>query len=63
MKIIKLTDSITKQAVYINLAHLVGFWVENDVTYITASDISGRVIETPSEIIELITKAEELKGE
>lgn len=63
MKIIELTDSKSKQTVYINLAHLVGFWAENGETRITASGISGRVKETPSEIIELIANAKEFKGE
>lgn len=63
MKIIELTDCNTKQTIYINPEHLVGFWTENDVTYITGINISGRVIETPSEIIELIANAKEFKGE
>ena len=63
MKIIKLTDCITERPVYINLEYLVAFWAENDATSLTTTEISGRVKETPSEIIELITKAEELKGE
>lgn len=63
MKIIELTDSKSEQTVYINLAHLVGFWAENEESRMTASGISGRVKETPSEIIELIANAKELKGE
>ena len=63
MKIIELTDCITELPVYINLAYLVGFWAENGITELTATGLSGQVKETPSEIIELIANAKELKGE
>lgn len=63
MKIIELTDWDTKQTIYINPEHLVGFWTEKNVTYITGNNISGQVIETPGEIIKLIANAKEFKGE
>ncbi|CAI3363538.1 flagellar FlbD family protein [Enterococcus cecorum] len=56
MKLIKLTNSVTENTIYINEKHLVAFWVEDGQTVFVTSNEDGisRVKETPEEIMKLI---------
>ena len=62
MKLIKLTNSVTENTIYINEKHLVAFWVEDGQTVFVTSneDGIGRVKETPEEIMKLIEFAWEV---
>lgn len=60
MKLIKLTNSITENTIFINEKHLVAFWVEDGQTVFVTSneDGIGRAKETPSEILDMMCENE-----
>lgn len=62
MKLIKLTEFKYAREIYLNVEHLVSFWVEDGKTVFNTSndDCVGYVKETPEEIVQLIKNAKEV---
>lgn len=60
MKLIKLTNSVTENTIYINEKHLVAFWVEDGQTVFVTSneDGIGYAKETPLQILDMMYENE-----